>query len=222
VNRMRSFAFLTLLLCCALYSYWQTTKDYVWIVPYMEERLPAAVRESQDYKQLVDRPLRAFKRDVVADSISLKPDGKHFLVTFGHFSVAGSKGPNFLCFEYPFIKLQLRGVGMAIAGKQTRLEVVAPCRHQTETPELITDIEVPFADIYRRPAQDASWTHQQDQFESQISTKDVVGEWPQQWQLESIQFLKDTNDHFVDTDLTITSDEIFKKRGGPLLIQLTQ
>lgn len=222
VNHFRSFAFLGLLLACALYSYWQTTKDFVWIVPYMEDRLPAAIRDSQNYKELIDKPLRVFKREAIASSISLKPEGHRFFVSFGHFPVQGSKGPNFLCFEYPFVKLKLRGEGMAVAGKQTQLLVVAPCRHQSERSDFISDIEIPFDDMFRRPAQDVQWVHEQGKFSSEIHLINVLSAWPEQWQLESIQFLRDKNDIHTDAETSISGDEIFKNRGGPLLIQLTR
>lgn len=220
MNHFRSFTFLILLIGCSFYSYWLSNKDYEWVVPYMEERTPAAVRESSDYKSLLEKPMRVFKRESVANSIEVKSkNGKHH-VSFGQFATQGGKGPNLMCIEYPFVKLKLQGEGIAVGGKKPELFIVAPCKSHSKNTEMINDIEVPFEELYRQPAQDMQFSHKQQNFSSEIYLKNVFGNWPKQWQVESIQFLRDTNDIHSDTQEKISNEEILKERGEPLFIQL--
>lgn len=222
MNHFRSFAFLILLIGCSLYSYWLSNKDFEWVVPYIEERTPAAVRESPDYKALIDKPLRVFKRDAIASSIDVKSKDGKFQVSFGQFATAGNKGPNLMCIEYPFIKLKLLGEGVSVGGQKAELFVIVPCKTKLKNTDMVQDIEIPFDELYRKPAQDVQFTYQQQNFSSEVYLKNVFGNFPKQWQLESIHFLRDTNDIQSDSNEKISNDEILKERGEPILINLTR
>lgn len=220
MNHFRSFAFLIGLIGCSFYSYWWTNRDFDWVVPYVDERAPAAVRESPDYKAIVGKPLRIFKREAVAESIDVQShQGKHH-ISFGQFATTGNKGPNLMCIEYPFVKVSLQGEGMAVAGKQPKMFIVVPCKIDANNTDRVTDIEIPFEEIYRKPAQDVQFSYPQKQFSSEIYLRNVFGSWPQQWQVESIQFLRDTNDIDIEAPEQISNTEILKHRGEPLLINI--
>jgi hypothetical protein len=186
----------------------------------MNDRTPAAVRDSQDFKELIDKPLRVFKRDAVAASITLKEKYGKYHITFGQYATNGSKGPNLMCLEYPFIKLKLQGEGVAVGGKKAELYVVVPCRTQNKNSDMVSDIEIPFDELYRKPAQDVQFTYPQQNFSSDIYLKNVFGNWPKQWQLESIHFLHDSSEVFGDSLEKISNDEILKNRGEPVMIHL--
>ncbi|MCC6137209.1 MAG: hypothetical protein IT287_01135 [Bdellovibrionaceae bacterium] len=222
MNHFRSFAFLVLLIGCSFYSYWLSNKDFEWVVPYMEERTPAAVRESPDYKSLIDKPLRVFKRDAIAGSIDVRSKDKKYHVSFGQFATKGNKGPNLMCIEYPFIKLKLQGEGVAVGGKKAELFVIVPCKTHAKNTDMVNDIEIPFEELYRKPAQDVQFTYQQQNYSSEIYLKNVFGNWPKQWQVESIHFLRDTNDIQSDANEKISNEEILKERGEPILIYLNR
>lgn len=222
VNHFRSFAFLILLIGCSFYSYWLSNKDFDWVVPYVDERAPAAVRDSSELKAIVGKPMRIFKRDAVAGSIEVKSKSGKYHVTFGQFATNGEKGPNWMCIEYPFIKLKLQGEGVAVGGKKADLFVVVPCKVHDKNPDMVSDIEVPFEELYRKPAQDVHFSHNQGNVSSEIYLRNVFGNWPKQWQLESIQFLRDTNDVWLDSPEQISNQEILKQRGEPVLIYLNR
>lgn len=220
VNHFRSFAFLMGLIGCSFYSYWLNNRDFDWVVPYLDERAPAAVRESSEYKVLVGKPLRIFKREAVAESIDVQShEGKHH-ITFGQFATSGNKGPNLMCLEYPFIKLSFQGEGMAVAGKQPQMFIVVPCKTDAKNTDMIHKIEIPFSEIYRKPAQDMQFTFPQSKSNSEVYLRNVFGSWPKQWQVESIQFLRDTNDINAEAAEEISNTEIIKNRGEPLLINI--
>jgi hypothetical protein len=222
VNHFRSLTFLVLLIGCSVYSYWLSNKDFEWVVPYTEERSPAAVRESADFKEIIDKPLRVFKREALASSIEIiSKDGKHHF-SIGHYAVQGNKGPNFMCLEYPFIKLRLQGEGIAVSGKKAELVIVAPCRTGAKNKDMISPIEIPFDEMYRKPAQDQQFQFQQEKFTTEVHLKNVFGNWPKQWQLESIHFLRDTNDLETESSEKIDQKEIFSKNQEPLLIRAIQ
>lgn len=208
------------LIGCSFYSYWLNNRDFDWIVPYVDERAPAAVRDSEDYKVLMGKPLRIFKREAVAGSIDVQShQGKHH-ITFGQFATTGSKGPNLMCIEYPFIKVSLQGEGMAVAGKQPQMFIIVPCKTDSKNTDMVTSIEIPFSEVYRNPAQDMQFSFPQKQSSSEIYLRNVFGSWPKQWQVESIQFLRDTNDINAEALEQISNTEILKNRGEPLLINI--
>lgn len=220
LNHFRSFTFLVLLIGCSLYSYWLSNKDFDWVVPYVDERAPAAVRESSEFKAMIGKPMRIFKREAIAESIEVKSKAGKYHVTFGQYATVGEKGPNWMCIEYPFIKLKLQGEGVAVGGKKAELFVVVPCKPHEKNTDMVTDIEVPFEELYRKPAQDVQFTFPQEKFSSEIYLRNVFGNWPKEWQLESIQFLRDTNDVWTDSQEQISNKEILKERGEPILIYL--
>lgn len=221
MNHFRSFAFLGILVGCSLYSYWLSNRNFDWVVPYVDERAPAAIRDSQDFKAIVGKPLRVFKREAVADSIDIKSKDGKYQITFGQFATnGGTKGPNLMCIEYPFIKLKLQAEGSSVGGKKTEMFVVVPCRTHSQNTDLVESIELPFDEIYRKPAQDTQFSHPQGNRSSEIYLKNVFGSWPKQWQLDSIQFLRDTNDIDSNSPEQISKEEIFKKNRGPVLINI--
>lgn len=91
-----------------------------------------------------------------------------------------------------------------------------PAGVDSENAEKVVDIEIPFEDAYREPAQDRQFTR--SSFSSQVYLKNVFHSWPKAWQLESIQFLRDTNDIHQDSSEQISN--ILKKHGGPILISV--
>ncbi len=189
-------------------------------MPYLDERAPAAVRESADYKALIGKPLRIFKRDAVAESIDVQShQGKHH-ISFGQFATDGTKGPNLMCIEYPFIKVALQGEGMAVAGKQPQMFIVVPCKTDARNSDMVSQIELPFAELYRKPAQEGQYSIPQNNSSAEIYLRNVFGTWPKQWQVESIQFLRDTNDIDAQAPEEISNSEILKNRGEPILINI--
>ncbi|MCB9073838.1 MAG: hypothetical protein H6623_09465 [Bdellovibrionaceae bacterium] len=221
MNHFRSFIFLALLIATSFYSYWLSNKDYEWVVPYMSERAPAAVRDSH-MSDLVDKPLRVFKREAVASSIDILNKDGQYKFTMGQFAVMGNKGANLMCIEYPFIKLSMQGEGVVVAGKKAKLFVIAPCRLQSRNQDVIRSIPIPFEQLYRQPAQDQDIEYTQDGMTGHAYLKDVNGNLPKQWQLESVQFLRDTNDYLMDSPESIGEREIFMKKGEPVLVRVVQ
>lgn len=183
----------------------------------MEDRTPAAVRQSPEYSALINKPLRVFKREAVAESIHLKAKDGSYHVAFGQYAIDGAKGPNLMCIEYPFIKLKLEGEGVSVSGKKAEIFIVVPCKTNVKNTDMISDIEIPLEDLYRRPAQEG---HFQSNESTDIYLRNIFGSWPKEWQLESIQFLRDKNDIDINSEEQISNKEILKKRGEPLMMHL--
>lgn len=217
MKHIRSFIFLGLLVSCSLYSYWLSNRDYEWIVPYMTDRAPAAVRESKEFQEILDKPLRVFKRDVVASSIEVDQHGEKSKLSFGQFSVAASHGPNLVCLEYPYVRLSWVAEGRSVSGKKTRVWVKAPCKIHQKNSERVSDIPLPFEELYRRPAQDQSWPWQESGMDLQVDVENVFGEWPRLWELESIEFFKESDK--LEDMITLSKQEIMEASGEPLLVR---
>jgi hypothetical protein len=216
MHHFKSFAFLMLLISCSLYSYWLSNRDYEWIVPYMNDRAPAAVRESKDFQQIVEKPMRVFKREAVVSSILIDSHKGEQKISFGQFPVVASKGPNLICLEYPYLHLVLVGEGAAVAGKKTQVTVSAPCQVNPKNRDRVSDIPLPFEEIYRRPAQDQNFIWRGPAVDVNVLIENVYGEWPRLWELESIEFYKDSEG--AGDKVVLSKSEFLKLNGEPFLI----
>ena len=217
MNHFKSLSFLALLIVCSLYSYWLSNRDYEWIVPYMTDRAPAAVRESKEFQEVVEKPMRVFKREAVASSIIVDNKAGDEKLSFGQFPVTAAKGPNLICLEYPYMKLVWVAEGRAVSGKKTRLLINAPCKIHSRNRDRVSDIPLPFEEIYRRPAQDQKFLWQKSDMDLEIDAENVYGDWPRLWELESIEFYKDASGE--GEAVSLAKEEIVKSTGGPILIR---
>lgn len=206
-----------LLISCSLYSYWLSNRDYVWIVPYMADRAPAAVRESKEFQEVVEKPLRIFKREAVASSILIDSHKGKQKLSFGQFPVVANKGPNLICMEYPYLRLVWVAEGRAVSGKKTRLLVNAPCKIHPRNRDRVSDVPLPFDEVYRRPAQDQKFQWSDLGLNIEIDAENVYGDWPRLWELESIEFYKEPTGE--GETVSLSKAEIIKATGEPLLVQ---
>ncbi len=217
MKHFKSLAFLVLLIGCSFYSYWMSNRDFEWIVPYMNDRAPAAIRESKDFQQILDKPMRVFKRETIISSISLEShEGKH-KISLGQFPVPGSRGLNLVCLEYPYIRLRLVAEGAAVGGRQTQVFVRAPCNMHPRNRDRVSDIPLPFAEIFRRPAQDQQFSWKDLNLEVDVQIENVFGDWPHLWELESIEFYKDPQNE--EDVLKLTKQEFLQVNKEPLFIR---
>ena len=211
MKHLKPFAFLLLLISCSLYSYWLSNRDFEWIVPYMNDRAPAAVRESKEFQEIIEKPMRVFKREAIVSSIALEShQGKH-TVSLGQFPVQGSKGQNLVCLEYPYIRLRLAAEGASVGGRKTQVIVKAPCQMHQRNRDRVTDIPLPFSEIFRQPAQDLQFSWKELNIEIEVQVENVFGDWPKLWELESIEFYKDPAN---DQDIYLLSKQEFLKMNG--------
>lgn len=217
MTHLKSFSFLVLLLAFSFYSYWFSNKDYEWIVPQMNDRTPAAVRESLEWKEILEKPMRVFKRESALSSIRIiERKEKQLVFSMGQFSVMAPKGLNLLCIEYPKMRLKFIAEGVAVNGKSPTAIISAPCRVNSESKDYISDIPLPFHDTERFPAQIKEIEYGDDGHKVHIRTEAIVGDWPREWVLDSVQFYKD--DEKNSQGLLITQNEINAKLGGPLVV----
>lgn len=219
MKHFKSFAFLMLLLCCSMYSYWLSNKDFEWIVPYMGDRAPAAVKDSEEFQKIIEKPMRVFKREAVVSSISIDNRHGRQMFSMGQFPVASAKGPNLICLEYPYVRLNFIADGQAVSGKQPAVKVGAPCQINPKNKDLMSDIPLPFHDLQRWPAQDQH-TQYTDPNNMMIDLKfeHMRGTWPNQWLLESVKFSKDPNGE-SEEQVIINQVEVLNKLGQPVAIQ---
>lgn len=217
MTHLKSFSFLILLLSFSLYSYWYSNKDYVWIVPYMNDRTPAAVKESSLWKDLVEKPMRVFKRDSAAYSIRIRENKtKKLVLTMGQFPVNGSKGINLLCLEYPMIRLKFIADGMSVNGQKPTTTVLSGCRLSSQSSDYISDIPLPFHETDRFPADTRTADYGDDGSQVQLQFENIVGDWPREWVLDSIEFYKDEAP--LNESVRITQSEILQKLGSPIVV----
>ncbi|MBY0316598.1 MAG: hypothetical protein K2Q26_13830 [Bdellovibrionales bacterium] len=211
---LKSAGFLILLMAFSLYSYWISNKDYQWIVPYMNDRTPAAVRDSGELSTIVEKPLRVFKRESVSHSIRIR-EKKEKKLTFsmGQFPVNASKGVNLLCLEYPKLRLRFIAEGMSVGGKKPTTTITSPCRVNNENKDYISDIPLPFHESDRLPAQDGEYG--EDAHKVHLDFEEIVGDWPREWILESIEFYKED---MPSDAIVISREEITSKLGSPIVI----
>lgn len=213
----KSFAFLVLLLSCSLYSYYLSNKDFQWIVPYMNDRSPAAVRDSIDFKNIIEKPMRVFKRENVASSIAIqKKDDKKFFA-MGQFPVAGINGENLICLEYPIIKLKFSGEGMAVNGKKTQAWLTAPCKVSEKNQDYISEIPLPFGEMSRWSVQNQEVDYSQPNMPVKIKFDQVYTEWPVIWQLDSVEFYRDTSE--AGDKVIFSHYDFLKKLGEVVLVK---
>jgi hypothetical protein len=200
-----------------MYSYWLSNKDFVWIVPHMNERAPAAVRQSDSLQQVIEKPMRVFKKEVVAGSISIsQKDGKKYF-TMGQFPVPVGEGQNLICVEYPYIKLKFLGDGASVNGKQPTAWINAPCAVSEKNKDFISEIALPFSDLKRWPAQSQEVDFSQPGMPIKVKFEQVLGDWPRLWKLEHVEFHRDQSD---SPDRIIFSNYDFMKRlGEPVFVK---
>lgn len=183
----------------------------------MADRAPAAVRESKEFQDVVEKPMRVFKREAVAASLAIDNYKGQQKLSFGQFPVTASKGPNLICLEYPYLRLVWVAEGRAVSGKKTRLLVRAPCRIHPLNRDRVSDIPLPFDELYRRPAQDQTFQWHKLDLNLEVDAENVYGDWPRLWELESIEFYKDPSGE--GEVLSLAKEEFVKSTGGPILIR---
>ena len=218
MNYLKSLSFLGLLLAFSMYSYWLTNRDYKWIVPFFNERAPAAVRESKDFEQFVERPMRVFKRELVASSVMIQThEGQHSL-SMGQFPVTTAKKENLICLEYPYMRVTFSAEVAALGGRKTQVIVAAPCKVNQKNPEMISNIPLPFGDLSRRPAQNQEFRLLDPVTPVDVRIENVFGDWPTLWHLENIEFFRDAN-HESAERITISSDDLRAQLGEPVSVK---
>lgn len=214
----KSLSFLVMLLGCAMYSYWLSNRNYEWVVPYMDQRAPAAVRESGKFEEVLDKPMRVFKRELVAASIDVRAsDGQHGF-SMGQFAVKSSGEDNLVCLEYPYMKLTFSGEGAALGGKKMQIVVSAPCNVDAKNKERISTIPLPFSELSRRPAQNQEFRLMDATSPADVRIENVFGDWPRLWQLENVEFFKDPELESEDR-ITISAEELRTQQGQPLYVK---
>lgn len=214
---MRSVVFLSLLLGCSLYSYWLSNKDYEWVIPQASHRSPAAVRDSDSVKQILEKPLRVYKQDMVLGSIDiLDKNGKKYF-NMGQFAVQGQTQANIVCLEYPFLRLKFLGEGQTVNGRKPSAVVDTLCAVHEKNHEEIKEVPLPFGDLQKIPAQDQKLDYSQADLPVNVQFGDMYGHWPEFWQLESIEFLKDSSQE--SEKIRFTNSEFLQKRRAPILIK---
>lgn len=216
-SSFKSFTFLILLLGCSMYSYWLTNKDHQWVVPYINERSPAAVKDSKDYEKILERPLRVFKREAVAASVMIRTHEGQQSFRMGQFPVSTSKEQaNLICLEYPFMKLTFVGEGASLGGRKTELTVSSPCKMDPQGQESLNEVPLPFQELLRRPAQNQEFKFSDD---IDIKVDNMMGDWPRVWQLKSVEFFRDPSSQEPIDKIVISQKELLEKLGEPVLIK---
>lgn len=218
---VKSLSFLALLLGCSLYSYWLTNKDFQWIVPYMDDRFPAAIRESQNLEDVVEKPMRVFKREVVASSILIRTHEGLKTFSMGQFPVKtqSAQGENLICLEYPYMLLTFSGEGAAINGRKPQVMVSAPCKVDSKNKDYMTNVPLPFGELERRPAENQEYKMDDTDSPVDVRVQNVVGgSWPKSWQLEAVEFHRDPNYQLTDK-VIITSEELRQQLGEPIYVK---
>jgi len=217
----KSLSFLALLLGCALYSYWLTNKDYQWIVPYLDERQPAAVRDNQDLGDVVEKPMRVFKRDMVASSIVIRTHEGQQSFSMGQFAVKSPQtgNENLVCLEYPYLQLVFSGEGATLGGRKTEVVVTAPCKMDANSKDYLANVPLPFGDLERRPAEDQEFQLSDPDATSNVKVQNVIsGNWPSKWQLERVEFHKDAS-YQLNDKIILTSEELRQQLGEPFFVK---
>lgn len=217
MNHLKSIVFLALLITCSLYSYWLSNRDYEWIVPYMNDRAPAAVRESKEFQEVIEKPLRVFKREAVASSIIIDSHKGKQKLSFGQFPVVANKGPNLICLEYPYLRLIWVAEGRSVSGNKPRLLVNAPCKIHPRNRDRVSDIPLPFDEVFRRPAEAQKFQWQNTGMDLEVESENIYGDWPRLWELESIEFYKESSGE--GETVSLTKAEFIESTGEPILIR---
>ena len=217
----KSLIFLILLLCCSTYSYWLSGKDYEWIVPHISDRSPAAVRTSDNFKEIIEKPLRVYKRESVIDSIQVSyKNGKSFF-SMGQFSVPTTNQQtnqaNLVCLEYPVLRLKFLGEGTTVNGRKPSAVINTVCAIQDKNHDDVKQVPLPFSDLQRLPAQNQRLDYSQPNFPVQIEFEDIQGDWPTLWHLESVEFLKDSSPEAGK--VIFSNNDILQKLAEPISVQ---
>ncbi len=199
-----------------MYSYWWSTAVYQWIVPTMPARVPAAIRDSNDFADVLDRPMRVFRREMVAASVELRIHQEQKFLRMGHFAVGPAAQPNLVCLEYPYVQLKFLGEGASVSGKKTELTVAAPCRVNPDDREYLSDVPLPLSEIYRRPAQNQHFRVESSPMGVDMKIENAAGLWPTSWHLDRILF---TREPFGEGDVVIPRQELMDRLGEPVILR---
>jgi hypothetical protein len=213
----KSFVFLVLLLSCSFYSYWLSSKDYEWVVPHVNDRTPASIRGSVDFQNILEKPMRVYKRETVVSSISIgNSEGQSFF-SMGQFPVNSNEGTNLVCLEYPYLKLKFVGEGASVNGEKAVAWLSAPCKIDGKNQDFLSNVPLPFGDLERLPAQNQEMAYSMLDIPVRVQFDQIYGSWPILWHLDAVEFYK------VDSDsgdkIVLDNYEFLQKLGEPIFVK---
>lgn len=212
----RSISFLFLLVGLASYSYWFSQNDEVWIVPHVSDRTPAAVKDTEEFKKLIETPIKVFKREAATKTIKIGKKESYTYFAMKQFAVDSKKGKNLICIEYPYLRLKFLAEGISVGDQKPVAWVSAPCMIDQSQQTELTYIPLPFGKLERLPAEDHEREFQPNGVKVNLKFEAIINDWPSLWQLQQIEFMREPGSDF--DSLIIGNEEIIKALGHPVLV----
>ena len=113
-------------------------------------------------------------------------------VTIRSFQVSGAAGNEQpVCGVYDFVRVKFEAIGVASSGALPGIEVLAPCRIDTESSSLKT-VWLPIADlISKNPKVIDDLSYKFD--EQVINVTNIDGSWPESWELSEVEIYSKTD-----------------------------
>ena len=182
----------------------------------MHDRTPAAVKESEIFKQIIEKPMRVFKREAVAKSIKIRSNNHFTYFAMGQFSVDSSEGKNLICIEYPYVRLKFLAAGISVGGKKNTAWVSGPCSIDKSKSDYITSIPLPFDQRSRWPAQDQDAKYSPKGNNTEVKFESILGDWPELWHLEQVEFMSAPGDS--SDAIVLSKSELLRALGRGIFI----
>ncbi len=171
------------------------SNQYTYLVPKIDERVPASVRESLSALELPSEPMRVpipeqFWSHVWVDQV----DGQ-FEYQFSQFAAQDSMGrDNLACLVYDRVRIEFIAEGQAVSGEKPRLVVESPCRIQGGDVLRMNAVRIPASELQESPL-----TGEPIEIEGNDALFEVIGaadEWPRYWLLKKVDFFQSANPEF--------------------------
>jgi hypothetical protein len=126
------------------------------------------------------------------------------------FQVSGASGHEQpVCGVYDFVRVKFEAAGVASSGAPPGIEILAPCRIESESSSLKT-IWLPIADLLsKNPKVMDDLSYKFD--EQTINITNIDGSWPESWELSELEIYSKTDStkslsvSFVDAKKRLTN-----------------
>lgn len=158
---------------------------------------------------------RAFKYQLISSS-HIEQDSENTGIAFGSFYILGSnKQKNFVCTKFFSIELIFEAEGIAVSGAIPQMIVQGPCLTSADTTS-IEALPIFYKKILSSAVSQKSFQESlKDSNETvSIQFKDVVEQWPLDWNLVSVKLSTSETDEI----LAVNGYEIIAILGAPLSI----
>lgn len=220
VSYLKSFSVLTFVAFFSFgffFLFKNQNLKYVYITVDSKERLPAAIRDSEIFHNLTQKPIRVPIEEEFLKTMKVVNTPSVAALELNQFATANSEGEMTLaCLVFNKVELLFEAEGQATAGQKPSLKVTSPCQISGQNVNQVRTVIIPTQEIKNRKAQNGTF-----QFDSlpgvNFEARSINTEWPKIWVLQSVTFSSEKKSLVFDT-ITLLDETSFKQTEIPYMV----